>query len=77
MMADAMVGGTVFQVPFGRLSDRIDRRYARKNILQIGLRLPCISMVPPGHMMWLRRLPLHLHDLFHRHQIVVEVRHDP
>src|SRR3984893_1403563 len=24
-----------------------------------------------------RRLPLHLHDLIHRHHVVVEVRHDP
>lgn len=27
MMTAAMVGGMIFQVPFGRLSDRIDRRY--------------------------------------------------
>lgn len=27
MLAIAMIGGAVFQLPFGRLSDRIDRRY--------------------------------------------------
>jgi MFS family permease len=27
MMTAAMVGGMIFQVPFGKLSDRIDRRY--------------------------------------------------
>lgn len=27
MLAIAMIGGAVFQIPFGRLSDRIDRRY--------------------------------------------------
>lgn len=27
MLTAAMVGGMVFQVPFGKLSDRIDRRY--------------------------------------------------
>jgi hypothetical protein len=27
MLTAAMIGGVVFQIPFGRLSDRIDRRY--------------------------------------------------
>lgn len=37
MMATAMVGGTVFQFPLGRISDKMDRRYVIGGLTAFGL----------------------------------------
>lgn len=48
MLTAAMVGGVVFQVPFGWLSDRIDRRYVMALAGAIGAAISaCMVMVAP------------------------------
>ena len=48
MMTAAMVGGVVFQVTFGWLSDRIDRRYVMALAGAIGAAISaCMVMVAP------------------------------
>ncbi|BBD41089.1 MFS transporter (plasmid) [Aminobacter sp. Y103A] len=48
MMTAAMVGGTIFQVPFGRLSDRIDRRYvmALAGFIGVAVSVAMIAIKP-------------------------------
>ncbi|MEM9105276.1 MAG: MFS transporter [Pseudomonadota bacterium] len=45
MLAIAMIGGAVFQIPFGRLSDRIDRRYMMAITGAIGVAMCVIAML--------------------------------
>lgn len=45
MLTAAMIGGVVFQIPFGRLSDRIDRRYVMALAGAIGVFISTIMVV--------------------------------
>ncbi|MEM6461251.1 MAG: MFS transporter [Pseudomonadota bacterium] len=45
MLAVAMIGGAVFQIPFGRLSDRIDRRYTMAIAGIIGVVMCILNML--------------------------------
>ncbi|MCP4315188.1 MAG: MFS transporter [Hyphomicrobiales bacterium] len=45
MLAVAMIGGAVFQIPLGRLSDRIDRRYMMAVVGVIGVTMCAVNLV--------------------------------
>lgn len=45
MLAVATIGGAVFQIPFGRLSDRIDRRYMMAIAGIIGVTMCVVNLV--------------------------------
>ena len=45
MLAAAMVGGAIFQIPLGRVSDRIDRRYVMVFAGIVGLTLSAIAAI--------------------------------
>jgi MFS family permease len=59
LMLMAVVGGLVFQVPVGRISDHFDRRIVLA-VLGIGLAITAIKVVFLPHTLWLLLLPAFL-----------------